>query len=97
MSGRSVTERTAELELEPLEPGHGLRAARHVIGIAEPDRPGGRRPGALEPEEPPHGLAGDLPAQVVECRVERRLGGHLAWPGGKPSADLLERERVVSE
>ena len=48
----------AELELQPTEARvHALRAAGHVVGVAEPDRPGGRRPAPLEAEQPPRRLA----------------------------------------
>ncbi len=37
--------------------GDALGAARHVVGIAEPDRPRGRRAGARQPEQAPDRLA----------------------------------------
>src|SRR6478609_6294902 len=55
----------AELELESLEAvEHLLRAAGHVVGIAEPDRPARRGAGAAQAQEPPDGLAEELALQV---------------------------------
>ena len=86
----------AELQLQPLEAGRGLLgAARHVVRIAQPDRPGGRRPGAREPEQLPDRDAEELALEVVERPVERGARGVLA--GRQPGLDLLERERVVAE
>ena len=49
------------------------------------------------PEQAPDGLAGELPAEVVERAVDRRLRRLLAGALGEARADLLERERVVAE
>src|SRR5581483_97549 len=86
----------AELELEAAEAGERLlRAARHVVGVPEPDRPARRRAGAPQAEEPPDRLAEQLPLQVVESRVDRRARRELAC--GEPRHDLLERERIVPD
>ena len=86
----------AELELEAPEALERLLgAARHVVGIAEPDRPARRRAGAAQAEEPPDRLAEQLPLQVVERGVDGRAGRELA--GGQPLHHLLERERVVAQ
>ncbi len=86
----------AELELQPPEPRRGrLRAARHVVGVAEPDRPRRRRPCAAQTEQPPDRLARELPAEVVQRGVERGARGEL--PPRQPLEDLVERERVVAE
>src|ERR671934_73891 len=62
----------AELELQPQEAVIDLGGtARHVVGIAEPDRPRGRRSCTPEPEQPPDGNARELPLQVVYSGVER--------------------------
>ena len=44
----------AELQLQAPEAARrgGLGAPRHVVGVAEPDRPGGRRPAAAQAEQP---------------------------------------------
>ena len=74
----------AELQLQPLEPpAHLLGAPPHVVGIAEPDRPRGRRPRPLEPEHPPDRQARELAAEVVQRCVEPRLGRLLARPLGQ--------------
>ena len=86
----------AELQLQPLEARRCLLgAARHVVGIAEPDGPRRRRPGARQTEELPGREAEELPLEVVERPVERGARGVLA--GRQPGLDLLERERVVAE
>ena len=86
-----------ELELEPLEaaPLGRLGAAGHVVGVAEPDRPRGRRAGAAEAEEPVDGDARELSLQVVERRVEGRAGRILA--GRERGLDLVERPGIVTE
>ena len=69
----------AQLELEAPEPVECfLRTAGHVVGIAEPHRPGGRRPRAAQPEQLVDGHAGELALQVVERRVEGGARGGLA-------------------
>ncbi len=87
----------AELQLEPLERLllRRLRAARHVVGIAEPDGPRRRRPLAPEPEQLVHRDACELPLQVVERRVERGPRGGLTRR--KRSFDLVERPGIVPE
>ena len=79
----------AELQLQPLEPP--ARAARFApsraisSGVGEPDRPRGRRPEPLEPEQPPDRLADQLPAEIVKRRVDRRPRGELARPAAAAS------------
>ena len=86
----------AELELEPAKAaGRLLGAAGHVVGVAEPDRPRGRRPRRGQPEQPVHRDAEQLAREVVERAVERRSRRDLAR--GRARLDLLERERVVAE
>ena len=88
----------AELELEAPEARRcPLGAPGHVVGVAEPDRPGGRRAGPRQAEQPPHRTVRELPAEVVERRVERTLGCALSRGLLEARADLLERERVVAE
>ena len=87
----------AELELEPVEAAADrFGAAGHVVGVSEPDRPGRRRPGAFEAEQPPPEPE-KLSAQVVRGRVDGCLGGLLARALGKPPSDRFERERVVAD
>ena len=87
----------AELQLQAPEaaPRGRLGAPGHVVGIAEPDRPRGRRPGAPQPEQLVHGDAGELPLQVVQRRVER--GARRVLAGRQRGLDLVERPRVVAE
>ena len=86
----------AELELQPLEPvADLLRPARHVVRIAEPDRPARRRALAPEAEQPPHGQPGEPALEIVERRVERRPCCVLLRR--EPGEDLVDRERIVAE
>src|SRR5579884_2024707 len=86
----------AQLELQPPEAAdRALGAPRHVVGIAEPDRPARRRPAPRQPEQLVDGPPDELPLQVVQRRVDGRPGGELAR--GQPGQDLLERERIVAE
>ena len=86
----------AELQFQPLEAGRGfLGSTSHVVGIAQPDGPRGRRPGARQAEELPRRQAEELPLEIVERTVESGARGVLA--GRQPGLDLLERERVVAE
>ena len=81
-----------------MESRRGLvRAPGHVVGIAEPDRPRGRRAAARQPEEPVDRNAEQLPLQVVQRRVERALRRLLAVERRESRADLLERERIVAD
>ena len=57
---------------------------RHLVRRGEPDRPRGRRPEPLEPEEAPDRLAGELPAEVVQRGVDRRARRELL--GRQPAA-----------
>jgi hypothetical protein len=87
---------SAELQLQPSEAGRRpLRATRHVVGVAEPDRPGRRRASAAQAEQPPDRLAREFPAEVVERGVERRARSEL--PPRQAVEDLVERERIVPE
>src|SRR5581483_8237399 len=85
---------TAELQLQPAEapPGGGLGAAGHVVRVAEPDRPRGRRPVAAQAEQAPDREPGQLALEVVERGVERGARGLLA---GRP-LDLVRRPGVVA-
>src|SRR5207247_874245 len=88
----------AELQLQPAEARRGaLRTARHVVGIAEPDRPAGRRPLAAEAQQPPDWQLGQLAAEIMERMVEggaRGLRIRCARQGGE---NLVERERVAAQ
>src|SRR6185437_794784 len=88
----------AELELQPAKARRGtLRTPRHVVGIAEPDRPARRRPLAAKAEQPPDRQTGQLAAEVVERVVEgcaRGLSVRRARQGGE---NLVERERVAAK
>ena len=81
---------TAELQLEAPEPPVRARlgARRHVVRVAEPDGVGGGRRAARHAEQSPDGLAAELPAQVVQGRVERRPGG-LARRGSPRDAGSI--------
>ena len=70
---RSSPSRAAELQLEPAEAPllRRLRPPRHVVGIAEPDRPRRRRPFAPQAEQLVDRNAGELPLQIVQRRIER--------------------------
>src|SRR5579872_2581600 len=88
----------AELQLQPAEAvlAHGLlRAARHVVGIAEPDRPRRRRAEPAQAEQAVDRQAGELPLQVVQRAVDRGARGELL--AREPVEDVVERERVVAE
>src|SRR5581483_1973134 len=68
----------AELQLQTAEPRRGLLGTpRHVVRVAEPDRPARRRPFASEAEEPPHRKADELALQIVEGGVDRSTCGPL--------------------
>ena len=88
----------SELQLQPAEAParvclRGL--CGHVARSGEPDRPRRRRPEPLEPEEAPDRLAHELPAEVVQRRVDRRARGELLVR--QSPHHLFERERVVAE
>ena len=88
----------SELELEPLEAvADELGAPGHVVRVAEPDRPRGRRAAPWQPEQLPDRDAEQLALQVVERAVERCLRRVLARNLGEALADLLQRERIVAE
>ncbi len=88
----------SELQLQAAEvAADGLRAPGHVVGIAEPDRPRGRRAAALEAEQAPHRLADELPAEVVQRAVEPGLRRVLAGDLGQAVPDRLEGEGIVAE
>src|SRR5882672_8979346 len=85
-----------ELQLQPLEAAsHLLGAPRHVVGIAEPDRPRRRRAGARQPEQLVDGPTDELALEIVQRGVDRRAGGLLARR--QAGHDLLDRERVVAD
>ena len=108
-SGRSVTARTARtrsasspsrppsFSFSRLNPRRSdlLRAPRHVVRVAEPDRPRRRRPGPAQAEQLVDRLAGELALQVVSACVDRRARRVLARRQAR--RDLVERERVVAE
>src|SRR5207248_10691973 len=57
----------AELQLQPAVAARDLlRASGHVVGVAEPDRPRGRRPEARQTEQAPYRLTGQLALQAVK-------------------------------
>ncbi len=88
----------AELELQALEPACDLlRPSRHVVRVAEPDRPRRRWSDTRKPEELPGRNAEHLALEIVERPVERRLPGVLARDLRKPGADFLQCERVVAD
>src|SRR5262249_7248492 len=68
-----------------------------VVGVAEPDRPRGRRTETAEAEQPPDGDAEELARQVVQGAVQRGFRGELARLLAQAALDLLERERDVAE
>src|SRR6266536_661492 len=87
----------AELQLEPAEARRGaLRTARHVVGIAEPNRPAGRRPLAAEAQQPPDRQAGQLAAEIMERMVEGRARGLRMRRARQGGENLVERERVAA-
>ena len=77
--------------------GGRLGAPGHVVRVAEPDRPGRRRAGPRQPEEPEGRDPEELSLEVVQRRVERRLGRLLARGRGEALADVLECERVGAD
>src|SRR5207247_1182819 len=88
----------AELQLQAFEASADLLGApRHVVRIAEPDRPRSRRAGALEAEEPPDRQAGELAAEVVQGRVDGRLRCLLTLPLTEPALDRFERKWIVAQ
>src|SRR5437764_1064283 len=88
--------RTPHSTLQPQEAaGRPLCPGGHVVGIAEPDRPGRRRPDPRQPEQLVHGPPDELSLEVVERRVDRGTRRELA--SRQPFHDLLDRERVVAE
>ena len=87
----------AELQLQALvpPPRDSLRAARHVVGVTEPDRPRRGRAGSAQAEQLVDGQAGQPALQVVQRMVDGRPRGLLARRQAR--SDLLERERIVAE
>jgi hypothetical protein len=67
----------------------------HVVGIAEPDRPGRGRPWAAQAEQPPDRQASELSLEVVERRVD--AGPRRELFARQARLDLLERPRVVAQ
>ncbi len=72
-----------------------LGAAGHVVRVAEPDRPGGRRTAGTEPEQPVERQAGLLSAQVEKRSVESRARRLLA--GRQALLDLVAGPRIVAD
>ena len=88
----------AELELEALEAAFdALGAAGHVVRVAEPHGPGGRRARPREAEQAPDGNPEQLPAEVVQGTVDRGLRRVLPGPLREPGVDLLQRKGIVAE
>src|SRR6266480_8053619 len=88
----------AELQLQPAEAWRGaLRTARHVVRIAEPDRPAGRRPLAAEAQQPPDWQLGQLAAEIMERMVEGRARGLRMRSARQGGENLVERERVAAK
>jgi hypothetical protein len=88
----------SELQLQALEPPARVRLRRlraHLVGRREPNRPGGRRPEALEPKHPPDRLAEKLPAEVVQRRVDRGPRGEFVV--GQALHHVVQGERIVAE
>ena len=71
----SSPSRAAELQLQPLEAAADpLRRARHLVRVAEPDRPRRRRAApAAARAAARRARPASLPAEVVQRAVERRL------------------------
>src|SRR5439155_8471500 len=61
------------------------------------DRPRGRRPGPLEPQQPPNRQADELAAEIVQRRIDPRLRGQLSGLSPQPRLDRLERKWIVAE
>ena len=76
----------AELQLQPPEAARGclLGAARHVVGVAEPDRPRGRRPVAAQPEQPPDGQPASFPWR--SCSAPSSAARAAFSPGGSAAS-----------
>src|SRR5262249_35998663 len=88
----------AELELQPPEPAlDALGAARHVVRVAEPDRPRRGRACPRQAQQPPDGDAEQLALPVVQGGVEGRLRCVLTRHLVQPRADLLERKGIVPQ
>src|SRR5207253_557030 len=89
----------ADLDLEQAEAGvdGASRAVAGAVDRVDADRVRGVRRAPVEAEQPPGGLAAELAREVVQRRVERRLGGHLTGVPAQPRLDRLEREGVVAE
>src|SRR5207253_3235275 len=83
----------AQLELQALEAAaYALRAARHVVGIAEPDRPRGRRGGARgapRPESIARTRAGaSTRSHGTAARTSRARGRTACASRARPSATM---------
>ena len=87
----------AELQLEALEAAVGdpLRAARHVVRVAEPNRPRRRRPGPTQSEQLVDGLSRELALEVVQRVIDGCAGCLLARR--QTFRELVERERIVAQ
>src|SRR6266516_215724 len=85
----------AELELQSGEVHRPGRTPRHVVRIAEPDRPGRRRSLAFQPEQSPHREIDELSLQIVQRSVDR--GARCPFTRRQSLRDCLERKRIVAE
>src|SRR5206468_4775429 len=88
----------AELQLETPEAPLGsrlLRTARHVVRVAEPDRPRRRRAPAAQAQQAVNRQAEQLSLQVVQRCIERPARGELLRR--QPLEDLVEREGIVAQ
>ena len=89
---------SAELELEAPETSFGGRLLcppRHVVGIAEPDRPRRRRALTPQSQKSVHGQVDELALEVVQRCVDRGAGRELL--PRESIEDVVERERIVAE
>jgi len=76
-------------------PADLLRAPCHVVRVAEPDRPRGRRSGAPEAEQLVDRLPRQLALEVVEGVVDRSARRLLTRR--EAVGDLVEPKRIVAE
>ena len=72
-----------------------LGPPRHVVGIAQPDRPRRGRPGGPEPEQTVERHAGLLRAQVVQRGIDGPACSLLAL--GQARVDLVEGPGIVAQ
>src|SRR5262249_491465 len=87
-----------ELALQAPKALRGLLGpACHALRLTEPDRPGGRRAAARQPEQAMSRKPQQLALQVVQRRIESRLRRLLAGNRAEALTDVLERERIVAD